>query len=103
MDMLLERGRMNGVKLESISANEARRIEQKAKTFERAIFSPATSSANPTTVGYSAELLPCLDVICCPAEHFSLFLLLTITSFSFSCLLPDYFLIDFFFEHTIGN
>lgn len=50
MDELLSRGAANGVTLESISETEARRIEPRAKTCERAIFSPNTATADPNAV-----------------------------------------------------
>jgi len=50
LDELLKRGKANGVVLESITAAEARKIEPRVKTFERAIFSPNTATANPTQV-----------------------------------------------------
>jgi len=50
LDELLRRGKANGVVLESITANEAVKIEPRVKTFERAIFSPATSTADPVQV-----------------------------------------------------
>jgi len=50
MDELLRRGAANGVVLESISEAEARRIEPRVKTCERAIWSPATATADPTAV-----------------------------------------------------
>lgn len=50
LDELLRRGAANGVPLESITADEARKIEPRAKTHERAIFSPSTSSASPQQV-----------------------------------------------------
>jgi L-2-hydroxyglutarate oxidase LhgO len=50
LDELLRRGRANDVPLESISEDEARRIEPRVKTCERAIFSPTTSSADPARV-----------------------------------------------------
>jgi len=50
IDELLRRGAANGVPLESISAEEARGIEPRVKTFQRAIFSPTTSSTNPSRV-----------------------------------------------------
>jgi L-2-hydroxyglutarate oxidase LhgO len=50
LDELLRRGQANGVKLDSISAAEARKIEPRVKTFERAIFSPTTSTADPVRV-----------------------------------------------------
>uniref|UniRef100_A0A7S3GBQ2 L-2-hydroxyglutarate dehydrogenase, mitochondrial n=1 Tax=Palpitomonas bilix TaxID=652834 RepID=A0A7S3GBQ2_9EUKA len=55
LDILLERGRVNGVQLESISEKEAKQIEPKVKTVERAIFSPHTSSANPIQVTEAVE------------------------------------------------
>ncbi|HWQ93460.1 MAG TPA: L-2-hydroxyglutarate oxidase [Clostridia bacterium] len=50
LDELLRRGEANGVTLESITAAEARRIEPRVKTFERAIFSPSTATADPRQV-----------------------------------------------------
>jgi L-2-hydroxyglutarate oxidase LhgO len=50
MDELLRRGAANGVALESISEADARRIEPRVKTFERAIWSPATATADPAAV-----------------------------------------------------
>ncbi len=50
LDELLRRGKANGVPLESISADEARKIEPRVKTFERAIWSPSTSTADPLQV-----------------------------------------------------
>jgi L-2-hydroxyglutarate oxidase LhgO len=50
MDELLRRGAANGVELESISAADAKRIEPRVKTCERAIWSPATATADPSAV-----------------------------------------------------
>jgi L-2-hydroxyglutarate oxidase len=50
LDELLRRGKTNGVVLESITAKDAAKIEPRVKTFERAIFSPATSTADPVEV-----------------------------------------------------
>jgi L-2-hydroxyglutarate oxidase LhgO len=50
LDELLRRGKTNGVLLQSITAKEAKQIEPRVKTFERAIFSPATSTADPAQV-----------------------------------------------------
>lgn len=50
LDELLRRGAANKVPLESISAEDARKIEPRVKTFERAIFSPSTSSTDPAIV-----------------------------------------------------
>ena len=50
MDELLRRGAANGVSLESISEVEARRIEPRVRTCERAIFSPHTATADPLAV-----------------------------------------------------
>jgi len=49
-DELLRRGQANGVPLQSITAAEAKTIEPRVKTFERAIFSPTTATADPTQV-----------------------------------------------------
>ena len=50
LDELLRRGKANGVVLEAITANEAVKIEPRVKTFQRAIFSSATSTADPVQV-----------------------------------------------------
>jgi L-2-hydroxyglutarate oxidase len=50
LDELLRRGAANDVPLQSLSADEARAIEPRVKTHERAIFSPTTSSADPAQV-----------------------------------------------------
>ena len=50
LDELLRRGTLNNVPLESITEEEARKIEPRVKTHERAIFSPTTTSADPSRV-----------------------------------------------------
>jgi len=55
MDELLERGKRNGVELNSITAQEAREIEPRVKTQDRAIFSPTTSSVDPLNVMQKLE------------------------------------------------
>jgi L-2-hydroxyglutarate oxidase len=50
LDELLRRGRANGIPLENISEKEAKAIEPRVKTFERALFSPATSTVDPALV-----------------------------------------------------
>ncbi len=50
LDELLRRGQANGVALNSITAAEAKKIEPRVKTFERAIFSPTTATADPAQV-----------------------------------------------------
>jgi len=50
LDELLRRGKANGVELNSITAAEARAIEPRVKTCQRAIFSPSTSTADPVEV-----------------------------------------------------
>jgi L-2-hydroxyglutarate oxidase LhgO len=47
---LLSRGEKNGVLLNELSAEEARRIEPRVKTFEKALFSPNTSTVDPKEV-----------------------------------------------------
>jgi len=47
---LLRRGRVNGVPLDEITAAEARGLEPRVKTCERALFSPTTSSVDPLAV-----------------------------------------------------
>jgi (S)-2-hydroxyglutarate dehydrogenase len=50
LDELLRRGEANGVPLESLTEEEARKIEPRVKTHQRAIFSPTTTSADPQRV-----------------------------------------------------
>ncbi len=50
LDDLRQRGRANGVELEMIGAEEARRIEPRVHTLERALWSPTTASVNPKQV-----------------------------------------------------
>jgi L-2-hydroxyglutarate oxidase LhgO len=50
LDELLRRGKANDVPLENLTEEEARQIEPRVKTQERAIFSPTTSSADPRRV-----------------------------------------------------
>lgn len=50
LDELLKRGRMNGIRLEDITEDEAVSIEPRVKTSGRAIFSPTTSSVDPYVV-----------------------------------------------------
>lgn len=47
---LKRRAELNGVALDLITAKEAKEIEPKVKTFEHALFSPTTSSVNPSDV-----------------------------------------------------
>jgi L-2-hydroxyglutarate oxidase len=53
LDELLRRGRVNGVSLDSVTAKEAKEIEPRARTVERAIFSPTTSAVDPVEVTHS--------------------------------------------------
>ena len=50
LDELISRAKANKVPLDSISEKEAKTIEPRVKTFERALFSPTTSSVNPKKV-----------------------------------------------------
>jgi (S)-2-hydroxyglutarate dehydrogenase len=50
LDELLRRARANGVTLETLTAAEARRLEPRVKTCERALFSPTTASVDPGAV-----------------------------------------------------
>lgn len=47
---LLKRGKANGVELHLISRQEAEEIEPRVLTFEKALFSPTTTSVNPLHV-----------------------------------------------------
>jgi L-2-hydroxyglutarate oxidase len=50
LDELLARAERNGVVLHSITEAEAREIEPRVRTFERALFSPTTASVDPYQV-----------------------------------------------------
>lgn len=50
LDELLHRGKINGIALDVVSEKEAREIEPRVKTFEKALFSPTTSSVDPKLV-----------------------------------------------------
>jgi L-2-hydroxyglutarate oxidase LhgO len=47
---LKKRGDANGIELHEISEKEATEIEPRAKTFEKALFSPKTATVDPTEV-----------------------------------------------------
>lgn len=47
LDELLRRGRANGVPVELVDEKRAREIEPRARTLERALFSPSTSVVDP--------------------------------------------------------
>lgn len=55
LDELLVRGRRNGVELHDITADEAREIEPRALTHERALFSPSTAAVDPSEVMQSFQ------------------------------------------------
>jgi L-2-hydroxyglutarate oxidase LhgO len=50
LDELLRRALANGVPLENLTEAEARQIEPRVKTHQRALFSPTTASADPRHV-----------------------------------------------------
>ncbi|MBI3548550.1 MAG: L-2-hydroxyglutarate oxidase [Elusimicrobia bacterium] len=50
LDELLRRAAANGVPLQDITEAEARRIEPRVRTHQRALFSPSTSSVDPVRV-----------------------------------------------------
>ena len=55
LDLLMKRGSKNGVELQQISKQEMHEIEPRAYTWDRAIYSPTTSSANPAEVIQTME------------------------------------------------
>lgn len=65
LDELLRRGERNNVPLESVTEAEARKIEPRVKTCARAVFSPTTSSADPTRG--AAEVFPAASGQACVA------------------------------------
>ena len=50
LDELLRRGKVNEIDLQAITEEEAKSIEPRVKTCQRAIFSPTTSTVDPTKV-----------------------------------------------------
>ena len=56
LDELFKRGKRNQISLEEISEKEAREIEPRVKTYERALFSPTTSSVDPVEVLQAMKL-----------------------------------------------
>ncbi len=50
LEELLKRGQANGVELQRVTAKEAKSIEPRVLTYEKALFSPTTSSVNPLEV-----------------------------------------------------
>ncbi|MDK2745477.1 MAG: L-2-hydroxyglutarate oxidase [Nitrospira sp. BO4] len=50
LDELLRRGQANGIELQAITEAEAKSIEPRVKTYQRALFSPRTSTVNPLQV-----------------------------------------------------
>lgn len=50
LDTLLERGRANGVPVESVTADQLSELEPLARTHERALWSPTTAVASPVAV-----------------------------------------------------
>jgi len=50
LQVLLERGKNNGVEVYELTEQEAKEIEPRVKTFQKALHSPTTSSINPRQV-----------------------------------------------------
>ncbi|MFO7818537.1 MAG: L-2-hydroxyglutarate oxidase [Desulfovibrionales bacterium] len=50
LDVLLQRGRENGIELEMVDEARAREIEPRIKTLDRALWSPTTASIDPGSV-----------------------------------------------------
>lgn len=50
LDELVKRGRANAIELQELTEAEAKRIEPRVKTYQRALFSPRTSTVNPLHV-----------------------------------------------------
>ena len=55
LDELFARAQRNGVQVDAVTEDDAREIEPRAKTYERALYSPTTSSVNPLDVVKSME------------------------------------------------
>lgn len=50
LDELLTRARCNGVELHEVTEKQAKEIEPRVRTYEKALFSPATASVDPREV-----------------------------------------------------
>jgi (S)-2-hydroxyglutarate dehydrogenase len=50
LDELFRRGQANGIELQALTEAEAKTIEPRVKTYQRALFSPRTSTVNPLKV-----------------------------------------------------
>ena len=50
LDELFRRGQANGIALQDLTEAEAKTIEPRVKTYQRALFSPSTSTVNPLQV-----------------------------------------------------
>lgn len=50
LDELVKRGKANAIEIQELTQAEARRIEPRVKTYQRALFSPRTSTVNPQQV-----------------------------------------------------
>jgi len=50
LDELFRRGQANGIALQELTEDEAKKIEPRVKTYQRALFSPRTSTVNPLHV-----------------------------------------------------
>lgn len=50
MDTLIERGNKNGITLELLNVDEAKKIEPRVTTYRRALFSPTTSTVDPNQI-----------------------------------------------------
>jgi L-2-hydroxyglutarate oxidase LhgO len=55
LQVLLERGKANKVEIEEISEEEARKIEPRVKTCEKALFAPSTATVDPFEVVQSMK------------------------------------------------
>ncbi|MBL8053918.1 MAG: L-2-hydroxyglutarate oxidase [Nitrospira sp.] len=55
LDELVRRGQINGIELQPLTEAEAKSIEPRVKTYQRALFSPRTSTVNPLHVVNSMQ------------------------------------------------
>jgi len=56
LDELFKRATINGIDIEEVSESEAKKIEPRVKTFQRALYSPTTSTVDPHEVMQSLKL-----------------------------------------------
>ena len=55
LDELFRRGQLNGIELHALTETEAKSIEPRVRTYQRALFSPRTSTVSPLQVVHAMQ------------------------------------------------